>query len=219
MRFTSLLVALLAFPSAAFAADLGTKSVAPASSAGAYQFYFGGVVGHAWGREALKNNGATADGNGINADLKGHLYGIKLGADYNLGRFKVGLVADVMSSRMGQRAMDNFRTPVFGQFDVRWMASLDARAGANFGDHTIYAVSGLSLASESHYILGQSFHKDRDGWNFGFGAETALSKNWMAFAEYKNHRFGKENYYSNVIRSHLIDFNLQSVVAGVAYKM
>ncbi|MGP0057919.1 MAG: outer membrane protein [Beijerinckiaceae bacterium] len=193
-------VALVAVSSAAFAADLPSRSAPPVYIPPPPVFswtgvYIGGQVGYQWGTTTTAySNAAGAYVSEPSVKPNGVVGGAHIGYNLQFSQIVVGLEGDVDGSSYKGSGTDTLgvvsgvtRTPVEGSLrgrvGVAWdRALIYGTGGAAFGDlHTsLTSVTGTD-----------TFNDGRVGWTVGGGIEYAVTNNWSVRAEYRYTDFGK----------------------------
>ena len=174
--------AVTALATAALAADLPARGMAPAPYAppvlvapvsswtGAYA---GLVAGYAfWNQAPAKPNGAAT--------------GVRAGADYDLGNRVVigGLVEGDLNTGSKSWAYSGGS----GKIKHRDTLSVDARLGyAVDGTNLVYGLGGWTMADVpvSTTTAISVLHGTANGWNAGAGFEHKFAPNISGFAEYR----------------------------------
>lgn len=185
MNIKTIAAALLAgvTSTAAFAADLPSRKVAPAYVAPApiftwSGFYIGAQIGYAWDKVKVDNGwmwGLTSlDRNGVvGGGHVGYLFQTNSG-------FVLGVEGDIEGTSVKN---SNLR------------ASVRGRLGFGIDRALIYATGGLAIANDNT-VWGWGWSNNsttRVGWTAGAGVEYAFSPNWSGRVEYRYSDFGRKN--------------------------
>lgn len=169
-RFTTITSALL-ISSAAFAADLPARSVAPEpvfAPVSAYSwtgFYAGVQAGWSFGENEttlLDSTGVVLDvrplGIDPTVDFDGFVGGAHVGYNHQFGSFVLGAEADLeysaaeSSLRITSAALPGFLIGMDNE--ITWQGSLRARIGAAFDRTLVYATGGLAFAQIESTLTG-----------------------------------------------------------------
>jgi len=159
-------------------------------------------------RVALSGTGADAfspgycDGNagspvagGCDDDSTGTQGGVRLGYDYQLGRFVLGAVADYSVLNQEDSVTGFSTTPAYYTFTrtLESMAAIRARLGYAYGPVLGYVTGGYASAkvdnsfatsNGANTFTATSDDDQADGYQVGGGLEWALAPNLSATAEY-----------------------------------
>lgn len=186
------LLALLAAPLAARAADLGPAPPykAPAYVAPVFSwtgFYVGANLGYAWGKTKWDYPP------GIDWDPSGFIGGVTAGYNWQTGSWVWGLEADfdytgVDKSHACAPAGANC------EFQNDWLGTARGRIGyAGWTNFMPYITGGAAFAhvKASNDNFGGSKSDWMFGWTAGLGVEYALWTNWSLKAEYLYADLGK----------------------------
>ncbi len=205
MNLKSLAAALLVGVSstAAMAADLPSRKVAPAPVYAAPMFtwtgfYVGLQAGIAWDKLSGANNGANAGwlapafpvattvvGWGVNngANTKsGFIGGAHLGYNWQMSALVLGLEGDLEGASVWSGSL---------------RGSIRGRLGFAVDRVLFYGTGGFAFLSRSGsnnygawgYNWGGNTSSSRTGWTVGAGLEYAFSQNWSAGLEYRYAEF------------------------------
>jgi outer membrane immunogenic protein len=220
----SLLGALAAvgFASAASAADLPRKSVAPAPFAQPLPaftwtgFYVGLNAGYAFdtgksqltGSPALLGTGLAPIGSAKTLG-DGFMVGGTIGYNYQINpNFVAGLEADLSYTDLGKSVVGGVAplTATLSQ-DMTYFGTVRGRLGVTFDRFMVYGTGGLAFGdskSTTTIAIPGSFwtgskSDTRFGWTLGAGVEYAFTSNWSAKVEYLYYDLGKQNYAAPLV--------------------
>lgn len=197
-------VAILGLSGAAFAADLPSRTIAPAfeptpfAAAPIFTWtgFYGGVnAGYAWAGARANSFDVPAntfnnnDAFSVNYNSKGNRGGFtgggQLGYNQQFGQFVVGVETDVQYvglARSKATAQGNFPTgytapPIGGGID--WFGTVRARAGYAIDRALIYGTGGLAYgnASDNRAFPFGKRNDTRFGWVAGAGVDYAVTNN------------------------------------------
>lgn len=182
-------LALLAFASSAFAADLPRpiykapavvpEFVPPFTWNG---FYIGINGGYAWGKADISNSLAS-----FSTDTTdGWLIGATAGYNYQFGNFVLGLEGDADYALIKGNAT-NTATCGAGSCEVKntWFATARGRVGYALDRWLPYITGGGAFAGlKVEPSTGTSSTDTAIGWTAGAGVEYAFLGNWSAKLEY-----------------------------------
>ena len=210
MNLKIIAVALLAGASstAAMAADLPSRKVAPAPVYAAPIFtwtglYAGLQAGYAWDNVSVGNAFNLIAP--LNVSRNGFVGGGHVGYLVQSGPAVFGLEGDVEGTTIKNGAL---------------RASLRGRLGFAIDRTLLYVTGGGALANQSYTIwspLGSNTTSNTKlGWTVGAGAEYAISQNWSARLEYRYSDFGRTNI-SNYLSSASVRRTENAVRLGVSY--
>ena len=230
-----------------FAADLPRKAApyAPAVVPAATWtgFYLGGSLGGRWsnvdittisvgGAAPAANNTASLD----SSTFRGGLYG---GYNWQFApTWVVGIEGDYawgdsseLLARLPGAAVTNAGDST--EAKQKWDANLLGRLGYLFAPNImVYATGGASwIGVEANSIcsaatcgtaLTSSLSTTRSGWTIGGGVEWAITRNWLARAEYRYADYGtwRQTSFAGTVASSVFDTTMttQTALAGLAYK-
>ena len=212
MNFKSLAAALLVGVSstAAMAADLPSRKVAPAYVAPAPIFtwtglYVGLQAGYAWDRVSLDNTFAAFP---LTAKRDGFVGGGHIGYLYQTGPAVFGLEGDVEGTTIKNSGL---------------RASLRGRLGFAADRALFYVTGGGALANQNYSLVSPfapafstNASSTKIGWTLGGGVEYAFAPNWSARVEYRYSDFGKLNV-ANFVSPVNISRRENAVRMGVSY--
>lgn len=186
-------IALLAFASPSFGADLPPPPPQPAYKAPPIApyvapftwtgFYIGINGGYAFGDADISNSAAsfTTD------DQDGWLIGATLGYNYQLGSFVLGFEGDADYALIKGNAT-NTVTCGTGTCEVKntWFATARGRLGYSIWDRWLpYITGGGAFAGlKVEPSTGSSSTDTAIGWTAGAGVEYAFLDSWSAKIEY-----------------------------------
>jgi outer membrane immunogenic protein len=220
---------LLAFGSAAFAADAVADEVVVVDSAYNWSgVYVGAQLGYAWGDGELEFLTAPVTSN---PEPDGILGGAYLGYNAQLGNgVVVGAEADFAFADLhdSDGLFGPGGVPLDGQsfeVDVNWTAAVRARLGYAVGRFLPYIAGGIAFADVDHEGFSApdaSAGSDSDtfvGWTIGAGAEYAFTDNLIARVEYRYTDFGSEDYAAtDNFGAHSVDLTTNDIRLGISYK-
>lgn len=205
------LTTLLAFISAASAADLPVKYKAPPPALWSWSGLYGGVnAGYSFGRDTVQEAFIDA---GTIQQLPGRvlptgaIFGGQLGYNWQVGRWVWGLEGDLQWSGQsdtacgGQECIQNFNPEVGAtvfRHEVRWFSTARGRVGLANGDTLLYLTGGAAWAGvrettsvqRDDAIASLVLHNTVGGWAFGGGIEGRLAQDWTVKFEYLHLDFG-----------------------------
>ncbi len=218
------LAAAVALAGSAVAADLPSRSAAPAPyyvTAPTFTwtgFYVGGTVG---GLRADSELGVPAVGFAQKFKPNGYSVGAFAGFQQQFGSFVAGVEADVDYNRASKST--EITPGVVLNAKAPWMGSLRARAGYTLTERTlVYATGGLALSNGFEYGItapgfAESWKGSKYGYTVGVGAEYAFTQNVFGRLEGRYTNFGKQD---TVVAGTPITFrdDAFAVKAGVGYK-
>ncbi|MDE2362779.1 MAG: porin family protein [Hyphomicrobiales bacterium] len=183
-----ILAALLAGVSstAALAADLPSRKVAPAAPAYAAPMftwsglYVGLQAGYAWDKVSV---GATSTVFGFlpaaSVNNGGFVGGAHIGYNLQTGPAVFGVEGDVEGTTVRNSAL---------------RASVRGRLGFAVDRVLFYGTGGLALATSNYNTYyWNNGSNTRLGWTAGAGVEYAFAPNWSARLEYRYSDFGRTN--------------------------
>jgi len=206
-------VAFVALSSAAYAADMPTKALAPPpppvfSWTG---FYIGGNVGGGWGHSSetpgglfaattgfsgtINRSGVTAGGQlGYNWQIGSSVWGFE--TDFNYLHFQSQSldIAEPAATAFGSGLEPNVQTYNVGRED--FFGTVRARLGYAFNRLLAYGTGGFAYGSRStdsvtytNSVPGVTYavfqgSSNNVGWTAGGGLEYAFTNNWSVRAEY-----------------------------------
>jgi outer membrane immunogenic protein len=213
-------VAFAAVSTAAFAADLPNRKVAPAAPYVAAPiftwtgFYVGAQVGGGWTSDKMRGYNTATNVYGSYGKLNGSgvVGGLFAGYNWQMSNIVLGVEADIEATSIGPKSVAAYSPagvllPGAYSFSesLPWQGSLRARAGYAAGNALFYVTGGLAFGQiNTKYTtiaggsLGltpaeagsASFSSTQAGWTLGAGVEYAFNANWIARAEYRYTRFG-----------------------------
>jgi outer membrane immunogenic protein len=227
--------AVLVLPAAAIAADLPSRSAAPAFVAAAPAlnwsgFYVGGHIGAIRTRVKLEVIGNSEGYSGSN-DWNNASAGVHAGYDHQIGQIVVGVEADVNLrfsdaspvSFGGRVAEDGYRS------SAKWDASLRARLGYLVTpDALLYLTGGVVAANFKFTNPGCDACADwgnanlnggnRVGWTLGAGVQYALSQTLSVRVEYRHNDFGTKTITYDAGKSSSSRITDDRITVGLSYK-
>ncbi|MDC7789807.1 outer membrane beta-barrel protein [Rhodoplanes sp. TEM] len=157
--------------------------------------YVGAHAGAAWGRTEW----TTATGTGREAwnDVDGNLVGGQIGADWQLGRWVVGVEGSFSWSDLDGNAPCGRVYTCNAHADGLGM--LTGRLGWAFGNVLLYGKAGVAWLQTKQSMLyneipnAYTADETRTGWTVGSGLEYGLMPNWTAKVEYNWSDFGSRS--------------------------
>ena len=241
IKFLLSTVALTAFTTATFAADLPARKEAPTPYVAAPAVswtgcYVGANVGAGWSSQNQNRvdqigvgPAPIAYGSDTGSAVIG---GGQIGCDYQFGAVVVGLQGQFdWGSLSASHGLPGF--PTFSMQDTTSsLGSATARLGyAIMPNFLLYARGGFAFIADKDtlFLPGGAGISERaswnsTGWTLGAGAEWMFAPNWSIFAEYKYMGFGSSTIQFNAapglfpVGEHVrISQNVQSVMVGVNY--
>lgn len=211
IRTLSLTVAALAVSTASvLAADLTYEPVAaPLASPVGFTWggpYVGATIGYGWA--SFHNQGPA--GGSISAD--GAKLGGFAGYNFDLGnQIILGAEADLNWDNL------NGSGSVYG-VKQQWDATARVRAGYSFGRVMAYGTGGAAASGARVDSPLNSDSATHWGWTVGAGVEAAVTNNVTARLEYQYADYGSEFYQTGPVTGTNVDFNTNTVRAGLGYK-
>jgi outer membrane immunogenic protein len=218
-------VALAAFASPAFAADIAARPytkappyTAPALVYNWTGFYIGGHIG----------GGFTDGTNLIGSDAR-FLGGVQGGFDYQFApNWVLGVEAQYswLTGSSNNGVVFPAGTAVTGNTDQ--LGSVTGRVGYTWGPALVYAKGGYAWRDNSNIGVSfagvpQPFTTDgnrKDGYTVGAGLEYMFAPNWSAKAEYQYYNFGHTTFTggpAEIVGSRFRD-DEHTVKVGVNYR-
>jgi outer membrane immunogenic protein len=218
-------VALAAFASPAFAADIAARPytkappyTAPALVYNWTGFYIGGHIG----------GGFTDGTNLIGSDAR-FLGGVQGGFDYQFApNWVLGVEAQYswLTGSSNNGVVFPAGTVVTGNTDQ--LGSVTGRVGYTWGPALVYAKGGYAWRDNSNIGVSfagvpQPFTTDgnrKDGYTVGAGLEYMFAPNWSAKAEYQYYNFGHTTFTggpAEIVGSRFRD-DEHTVKVGVNYR-
>jgi outer membrane immunogenic protein len=196
----------LGFAAAASAADMPAKApvykapmvVAPTWAG----FYLGVAGGYGWGTTGHTNE-VTNIGSGTNNSLRGGIFGVTSGYNWQWGSIVAGLESDFSWSGIKDTFNDNGTgfCPVAQPCvtNLKWLGTDRARLGYAWDRWLIYATGGLAYGRVEATIANFTGVTDETKWRWGYavgaGVEMMLMPNWSAKAEYLYVNLGDKTNY------------------------
>jgi outer membrane immunogenic protein len=194
--------------SVAFAADAVVDEVVIVDEAFDWSgLYVGANVGYGWASveyEGIFVPILGADiGAGFDTDPNGIVGGVQIGFNQQLGRFVLGVEADLQASDVSG-SVGQISNTVAGtidttaDYDLKWFGTLRGRVGITAADRLLlYGTAGIAVGEAENsfsfivdpvfgpnYGGGTSGSSTLHGWTAGAGAEYAFSDNWSLKGEY-----------------------------------
>jgi outer membrane immunogenic protein len=197
------------------AADMPVYKAPPVVEAWSWTgFYVGAHIGAAWGtkewvdpfysgKETTRRFGvAVANGN-----INGALGGFQAGANYQTGRFVIGVEAQFSwtALRGSENCRDfTFLTNTTCNARVPWLGTAALRLGGTIDHALLYAKGGLAWARDNFDIArptwtNPSVSDTRWGYMLGAGVEYAFTHHWSGKIEYDFLDLGKKDYIFNAL--------------------
>lgn len=206
--FTALLTASisLGFAAMASAADMPAKApvykapmVVTPTWAG---FYLGVAGGYGWGTTGHTNE-VTNIGSGTNNGLRGGIFGVTSGYNWQWGAIVAGLESDFSWSGIKDTFTDNgtgfCSAAVPCVTKLKWLGTDRARLGYAWDRWLVYATGGLAYGRVEATIANFAGVTDETKWRWGYavggGIEMMLAPNWSAKAEYLYVNLGDKTNY------------------------
>ena len=196
----------LGFAAVASAADMPAKAPiykAPVIVAPSWVgFYLGVAGGYGWGTTGHTNE-VTNIGSGTNNGLRGGIFGVTSGYNWQWGSIVAGLEGDFSWSGIKDTFTDNgtgFCPAAFPCVTkLRWLGTDRARLGYAWDRWLVYATGGLAYGQVEATIANFTGVTDETKWRWGYavgaGVEMMLMKNWSAKAEYLYVNLGDKTNY------------------------
>ena len=199
--------ALVALPTVATAADLGSRRVAvPAAVLAPVHSWTGFYVGLNAGYGFANTNLNTRSEGFLPGSGGGFVGGGQIGYNYQINNVVLGVEGDFGYFGVRRSAsLTEAGETVSGRWQTNWDASVRARLGLAV-DRTLFYVTGgvaftdLSVrATNSTPGLTEtiSASHNRVGWTIGAGVEHAFAPNWTARAEYLYANYGSKGLTFN----------------------
>ncbi len=237
-------VAIAAFSTAAFAADLPSRKAPMAEPYVAPPiftwtgFYVGAAIGGGWTNDNARIAGAGGVIATENMNSSGVVGGLYAGYNYQFSNAIVlGLEADVDATSISKTSgvINVLGGPPFlGNADkesIPWQGSLRGRLGYAIDHVLLYATGGFAFGgiNTSYATAGVpgslvSFNGTQTGWTVGGGLEYAFNANWIGRVEYRYTQFSAFTDNPVAPGNALAAFNVRhnvsenAVKVGIAYK-
>ena len=221
-RFTAILatgISLLAFASAAHAADLIIEQPAAApmveAASGSWDgFYIGAFGGYALG-EAYDDNGDSI------VELEKYLIGgINVGVNFTLtDGIILGVAAD--AEYLGLEGLTDDQMGQEIAYDLYWAGSLRGLIGFDGGAFMPYLTAGLAVAGAQVDASGTVNASDSNthiGWTAGAGVAFAATENVSVDLQYRYSDFGTQDYTLGSLGTESIGFTTHQVTVGLNWK-
>lgn len=220
-------VAAAAFAAPAFAADLPSRSVAPAFVAPVpvffswTGFYVGGQAGYGWNDSRWSSVAPSAFAS-FNNDAEGFVGGGHVGYNYQINQFVVGIEGQMnytdISATTGASFGGTARTR------QNYLGDINGKLGFAFDRVMVYATGGVAFTDYDftaptpapflNYGGGS-----RTGYTVGAGIDYAITNNWIAGVQYKYYDFGSRTSASTPAFNNVRFNNEENVVMGrISYK-
>jgi len=240
----SAIMATAGFGSAAFAADLPSRTVAPAAPVAPVVpiftwtgFYVGVNAGYGWNTND-NNNGVFVPGVGFvdsgNSD-GGFVGGGQIGYNYQFGQFVAGVEADIQYADLNSdnNGFGYYGGPGYygggGSNGIDWFGTVRARLGFAIDRALIYATGGFAYGGggDNSFYYNGLYYKNGDdtrtGWTLGGGLEYAFTDNLTARVEGLYVNLGKSGnngfvYDAAYLGNDRKDTEFGVVRAGLNYK-
>lgn len=219
------------------AAPAGIYKAPPAMIAPVWSWtgiYIGGHVGGGWGRKEWDpRTGILRDPNNFPfigwANVDGFIGGGQIGANYQIGKWVLGIEADASWADLdGYAPCAAFYTC---HTRVDSLGTVAGRLGYAYGNVLFYSKLGGAWAHDKHdanarVVLGApnefTASPTRRGWMAGSGVEYGFTPNWSAKIEYNYLSFGTKSIGFRDQFGNLSDVdikqNIHDVKLGVNYK-
>jgi len=172
--------------------------------------YVGINGGYAFGTGDF-SSGASVSG------VNGFLAGGTIGANYQWGRFVLGIEGDG-----DWTSLDGKTTPTCSTCEVKstWLATARGRAGYAFDRILFYGTGGAAFGNVQGGAIGGPFDSGTQiGWTVGGGIEAAIAPNWTAKVEYLYVNLGNLNCTAaGCLAGNTLNVTESVVRAGINYK-
>jgi opacity protein-like surface antigen len=189
-------IALLSTTSA-MAADLPVKAAAPVAAPLWTAFYIGAHGGWGQGRSRLEDPSFVAFGrNPVFMDSRGSLFGVQLGADWQLGNFVVGGEIDASKASIRGETPGLLDNVLAGQsVEYKALATGTGRVGYAFNNLLGYVKAGVAWSNIEYRTATFGpfpiiIDHQRTGVTAGAGLEYLVMRNLSVRAEYDYIYFG-----------------------------
>ncbi|MCP8937259.1 porin family protein [Alsobacter sp. SYSU M60028] len=183
--------ALVAVSAPAFAADLPSRTMAPAAPVATTYlpvftwtgFYVGLNAGYGW---TNSNNITATDGNVVDifstGDNGGFTGGGQLGYNMQYGQIVFGLETDIQYADFGKNRTyaTSFGPYAFATDHGNYFGTVRGRVGYAFDRALLYVTGGLAYGNVGEQLGGNDTNV---GWTLGGGLEYAFTNNWTAKIE------------------------------------
>ena len=203
-RFLSTLAALAVLTGTAMAADAPGTVKAPGKVSANYDWrgvYVGIEGGYAFGNAdgAVTLGGTTF---GADYDIKGYLYGIKIGAQEPLTftPFMLGIEAFIDKTNIdGSGTVSNTGGVVSAKADIKWLAGAHVKIAYPWNNLLPYATVGGACAQNTLTLSAAGFGSITSsnyyscGWSAGAGLDWALMQNIILGVSYLHVDLGNAN--------------------------
>jgi outer membrane immunogenic protein len=218
----------------------GASCVAAAAPAVAHDhqrwggLYIGAHIGGSWADYRVTGDNGAFDEAGVERytqSLESIIGGAQIGLNHQFGRIVVGIEADVSFADAQDTILQLADPDNIVRSKLGTHGTLTARLGYDAGQWMPYVKGGLAWAQLDVLaadIVDGTVNIDasdltqssgiRGGWTIGAGVDYALTKNWIARAEYAYmdfRSFNTRNLDGDTFRH---DLELHSVRVGVSYK-
>ncbi|HZV21446.1 MAG TPA: outer membrane protein [Hyphomicrobiales bacterium] len=202
-------VSVIAFASAAFAADIYTPPPAPVAAYVAPPiwagFYLGVNGGYGWSANSepvvvnFPSETIVRRVSTFKLEPQGGFGGGQLGYNWQWGSFVFGVEADMQAAGITDRragptsTFQNLDEQVSGKLDVDWFGTVRGRLGYAVGPALFYGTGGFAFGGVQYKVgytnSSSAGFLSRDetltGWTAGGGIEYKLSPGWSLKAEYQ----------------------------------
>ncbi len=172
--------------------------------------YVGINGGYAFGTGDF-SSGASVSG------VNGFLAGGTIGANYQWGRFVLGIEGDG-----DWTSLDGKTIPTCSTCEVKstWLATARGRAGYAFDRILFYGTGGAAFGNvQGGPIAGPFDSGTQIGWTVGGGIEAAIAPNWTAKVEYLYVNLGNLNCTAaGCLAGNTLNVIESVVRAGINYK-
>jgi len=154
--------------------------------------YFGLNGGYAFGSSDWTLNGVSTG----SFQTNGFLFGGTLGGNFQIGRFVLGLEADLdwagLTGSSSVAACGVIGVPAGAACQTKsdWLSTARGRVGYALDRFLVYATGGLALTDLQLATQAGSANDVIAGWTIGAGVEFAFADNWTIKAEYLFVDFG-----------------------------
>lgn len=197
MKFKIIAAALLAGTTVASAADLPTRTGAPAPvpyAANWSGFYLGGFGGYGWGGKFSSNDGDVASASELSGGFGGGTIGYNWQAMHS--QLVWGVEVDVAASDMSLTYNEGGAS---SSYKVNSFGSVTGRLGTTaFNSALLYVKGGYAWANTKLNVMdgADSFSSGEfhSGFTIGAGLEYLVAPAWSAKVEYMYADYGKGTY-------------------------
>ncbi len=188
--------------------------------------YAGIQAGYGWGRTDTQAVWGALGGpvETFDYDPNGAVGGLHLGYNSQVGRFVLGVEADLEASGISGSGYGSFSAIQTSSID--WLGSMRGRVGVTAGSSLLYLTAGLAYGSVSvdqHGINAISpFTNDsqmKTGWTAGGGIEHAFGPKVSVRLEYRYIDLGSLVYTNSTLgMRETSDLTAHTMRAGLSFK-